>query len=172
MSFQNFTKGGGMNKKVLNTILNLDLIIAGIALTALILFTFSGVIMRYLVNRPITWGEEFQLFCIVVIVFLGAGAGFKMGTHVAIDIIVERFPEKARKIVEIIICVFSIIVLIYFTVQSSSLAAQMFRTNRISNILHIPYFLIYGTFPAGCLLMIGSYILSVYRRLSGGEENK
>ena len=73
--------------KALEKILNLDYIIAGIALSVLIIVTFGGVIMRYFLGNPIIWGEEVQLFCFVWTVFFGAGAAFRTGSHVAIDVI-------------------------------------------------------------------------------------
>lgn len=37
---------------------NLDIIVASIALIVLIILTFVGVIMRYIVGQPFTWLEE------------------------------------------------------------------------------------------------------------------
>ncbi|MDR2738652.1 MAG: TRAP transporter small permease subunit, partial [Treponema sp.] len=64
-----------MNKRWRQILGNLDFIISGTVLAVLILYTFFGVVMRYFIRKPIIWGEEFQLFCIVIIVFFGAGAG-------------------------------------------------------------------------------------------------
>ncbi|MDR1904945.1 MAG: TRAP transporter small permease subunit, partial [Treponema sp.] len=103
-----------MRKKVLNLLLNLDLALACVMLAALILFTFFAVIMRYIVSRPVIWGEEFQLFCIVIVVFFGAGAGFRLKSHVAIDIVVDFFPKKIQKIFEAVIYVLSVLVIGFF----------------------------------------------------------
>ncbi|GHV84360.1 hypothetical protein AGMMS50212_17000 [Spirochaetia bacterium] len=136
-----------MNKKVLKKIQNFDLIISGTALSALILYTFLGVVMRYFVNRPITWGEEFQLFCEVITIFFGAGAGFRLGSHVAIDIVVDLFPKRAQRIIEIFIWAVSIVILVYFTVQSASFVRQMYATKRTTDILDIPHFITYSAVP-------------------------
>ena len=42
---------------------NLDMVFAGIALVVLIVVTFGGVIFRYLLDSPIIWAEEVQLWC-------------------------------------------------------------------------------------------------------------
>ena len=63
---------------------NLDIIVASIALIVLIILTFVGVIMRYIVGQPFTWLEEVQLFCMVWIVFAAGGAAFRTGSNVAI----------------------------------------------------------------------------------------
>jgi TRAP-type C4-dicarboxylate transport system permease small subunit len=159
-----------MNYKRVEKLLNLDLVVSCFALAVLIIVTFGAVIMRYFINRPIIWGEEVQLFCIVFVVFFGAGAGFRTGSHVAIDFLVDRFPPGARKIVGFIIYAFSVLILIYFAVQSASFAAQMYRTRRTTEILDIPYFITYAGFPVGCVIMIVNYTLSVFFRFfSRGE---
>jgi TRAP-type C4-dicarboxylate transport system permease small subunit len=163
-----------MSKKPTGIPGNLDLIIAGAALSALILVTFTGVIMRYVVSRPIIWGEEFQLVCIILVVFFGAGAGFRLGSHVAIDIVVDRFPQKARKITEAAIYCVSMVILVYFAVQSANLVRQMYVTGRTTEILDIPYFIVYAAFPLGCILMIGNYSVAFFKKfkkLKSGEGN-
>ena len=76
---------------------NLDFIIAGIALAVLVLVTFVGVFARYFAGMPFAWEEEFQLACFVWITFLGVGAAFRSGSHVAIELLVERMPERIAR---------------------------------------------------------------------------
>ena len=162
-----------MRKKILATLRNLDLIIAGIVLGILICYTFLAVIMRYFINRPIYWGEEFQLLCIIIIVFFGAGVGFRTGSHVAIDFLVDFFPWKVQRAITIAMYVISMIIMVYFFIQSSMFVRQMYATERITNILRIPFFLIYSAFPVGCLLIIVNYTAATWEKYikgSGKEE--
>jgi TRAP-type C4-dicarboxylate transport system permease small subunit len=159
-----------VKKKLLNVLLNLDLAIACISMAALILFTFFAVIMRYIVTRPVSWGEEFQLACVVIAVFFGGSAGFRLGGHVAIDFLVDAMPKKIRSAFEKAVYVFSILILIYFMYNSAIYVRQMAATDRITNILHIPYAVIYAVFPIACVLMIINYTASVYRKITGKEE--
>jgi TRAP-type C4-dicarboxylate transport system permease small subunit len=159
-----------MNKRLRQVLRDLDFYIAGTVLAALILFTFVGVIMRYFIGRPVIWGEEFQLFCIIIIIFFGAGAGFRTGSHVAIDIVVDRFPPKVQRIFEFIIYAITMLVFIYFVLQSSAFVRQMYATKRSTDILNIPSFLTYSAFPLGCILMMVNYTAAVYRKLFGKEK--
>ena len=153
-----------MPEKLLSKLRNFDLYIAGTALAALILYTFIGVIMRYIINRPITWGEEFQLLCIVIVVFFGAGAGFRTGSHVAIDFIVDKFPWKVQRVIVTAMYVISMVIMAYFLIQSSVFVRQMFVTKRITNMLRIPFFLIYAAFPVGCVLIIVNYTVATWQK--------
>jgi TRAP-type C4-dicarboxylate transport system permease small subunit len=161
-----------MKKTLLKVLFNFDWVITCVMLAALILFTFLAVIMRYVVSRPVTWGEEFQLFAIVVVVFFGSGAAFRLGSHVAIDLIVDRLPQKAQKFIEIVMAVLSVLILAYFAFHSAGFVRQMYVTQRITNILRIPYFLTYATFPLGCVLMIINYLVSIYKRFSGAQPGR
>ena len=64
-------------KKILS---NLDLALAGVAFVILIVVTFGGVIMRYILSSPLAWAEEVQLWMFLWITFLGAGAAFRSVT--------------------------------------------------------------------------------------------
>ena len=164
-----------MPKKLLTKLRDIDLLIAGFTLGALILLTFIGVLARYIFNRPIYWGEEFQLLCIVIIVFFGAGAGFRKGSHVAIDFIVDLLPWKVQRVIVIIMYAVSMVVMVYFFVQSSVFVRQMFITQRITNIIRIPFYVIYSAFPIGCLLIIVNYSIATffrYKKSGDKGENK
>jgi TRAP-type C4-dicarboxylate transport system permease small subunit len=162
--------GDPMNKRLRQILCDLDFYIAGTVLAALILFTFFGVIMRYFINRPIIWGEEFQLFCIIIIIFFGAGVGFRTGSHVAIDIVVDRFPWKLQRIFEYVIYAITMAVFIYFALQSAAFVRQMYVTKRSTDILNIPHFFTYSAFPLGCILMMVNYTVAMYRKLFGKEK--
>jgi TRAP-type C4-dicarboxylate transport system permease small subunit len=148
-----------LNNKALNTLLNLDLIIAGISVTVLILLTFIGVIMRYFVNNPFTWQEEVQLWCFVWVIFFGASAAFRSGSHVAIDIVVDLLPDSLKKVVDILVYFVVMAVLIYLAIHGSNLVTQLANTGRTTNILDVPYPIIYAAFPIGCVLMMINYTL-------------
>jgi len=148
--------------KIIKKLLNIDLIIAGIALVSIVIFTFISVIMRYFVNRPMQWGEEFQLICLLIIVLFGAGAAFRVGSHVAIDVIVDLFPWKLQRFTSIVMYIISLIIIGFFFIQGTAFVHQMITTSRVTNILRIPFSLIYSAFPIGCALIIINYSIVTY----------
>jgi TRAP-type C4-dicarboxylate transport system permease small subunit len=160
-----------VNKKLRFALVNFDIGIAGITMAALIVFTFFAVIMRYVVGRSVTWGEEFQLACVVISVFFGGSAGFRMGGHVAIDFLVDTMPKKIQRVFESAIYIFSVLILLYFMYNSAVYVWQMAATDRTTNILHIPYAVLYAVFPICCVLMIINYTASVWEKIRGKEED-
>ncbi|HZK70723.1 MAG TPA: TRAP transporter small permease [Clostridia bacterium] len=138
-------------------LVNLDLIFTGITLVALVLLTFAGVIMRYFFNDPIMWQEEIQITCILWVVFLSTGAVFRTVGHVSIEIFVDMMPKKIARIIELLGYLVVMVVLIYTMLRGFGLVQQLFETERSTNILHVPYGLLYLSLPIGCILMIINY---------------
>ena len=151
---------------------NLDVVVASIALIVLILLTFSGVIMRYIVGKPYTWLEEVQLFCMVWIVFAAGGAAFRTGSHVAIEMVVEMFPEKVQKVIGYLIDVVVFVVIAYLFYNSIGFIQMFIKNGRASSMLKIPMTVQYGIAPVSYILMIISYFYSKYidKSKKGGEE--
>lgn len=136
---------------------NMDIIIASFSLIILILCTFFGVIMRYFFNDPFVWLQEVQLWCFTWVVFFGSGAAFRSGAHVVIEVVVDRMPPRVKVIIEFLGYLVVIAVLSFFLINGSKLIMQLFKTGRTTNILDIPFPVIYSAFPIGCMLMIGNY---------------
>ena len=162
-------KKDSMLKKIIG---NLDVVVASIALIVLILLTFSGVIMRYIVGKPYTWLEEVQLFCMVWIVFAAGGAAFRTGSHVAIEMVVEMFPEKVQKVIGYLIDVVVFVVIAYLFYKSIGFIQMFIKNGRASSMLKIPMTVQYGIAPLSYILMIISYFYSKYidKSKKGGEE--
>lgn len=149
------------NNKLLSVLGNLDIIVASAVLVALIAMTFFGVIWRYVLKSPFTWLEEVQMACMVWIVFAAGGAAFRTGSHVAIEMIVDMFPKKLQKIFEYVIAIIVVLVLAYLFYQSLGFISMFAKSGRATNMIKIPYTLIYGIAPVSFVLMVISYIYSM-----------
>lgn len=145
-----------MNKETnfLNKLLNIDTFVSSIMLIFLIVLTFAGVIARRVFNSPFTWMEEVQLACMVWIVFAGGSVAFRTGSHVAIEFIVDKMPEKAQKIINILIDIIVVSILLFLFYQSIGYIKLFMFTHRATSILGIPYSAIYMIAPISYILMI------------------
>lgn len=172
-SFIQTLRSGDMRfkNKIANYLLNLDLVIACIALIILILVTFFGVFMRYFLNNPFIWQEEVQLWCFVWVIFFGASAAFRSGGHIAIDILVDTLPKGVQKGIEVFNYCVVMTILFYLFIQGSNLIEQMVTTSRVSNILRVPYSLIYSAFPIGCILMMINHTIATIVSLFYTKDN-
>ena len=139
-------------------ICNLDLLIAACALIVLIAVTFSGVIMRYFVGSPLIWAEEVQLWSFLWMTFFGAGAAFRYGSHVAVEMVVDLFPSRIKKFIEFIDLIIVLVVLAYLCYLGGDIIKLMLKIGKSTNILHVPFWFINGVLPVGCLVMMISAI--------------
>lgn len=146
---------------VLRVLSNLDIAVAALTLLVLIVLTLYGVVMRYVVGHPLTWLEEVQLACMVWIVFAAGGAAFRTGNHVAIEMVVEMFPKKIQKVIEVFISIVVVVVLAYLFVQSVGFIEMFIKSGRSTSMLKIPYTLIYGIAPVSYVVMIVSYFYAL-----------
>ncbi len=170
-----FKNGYTHMKKILDILDKIEVGLASVVLFALIIVTALGVVMRYALNSPFTWEEEFQLACMVWITFLAAAAAFRTKSHVAIEILVDALPMGIRKIIELIIPIIVYAVLIYFLFRSFDFIEVMMRTGRKTPIIKIPYSAIYAIAPISVVLMLISYTEEKYyelKNLFGGKEEK
>lgn len=147
------------DNKVYKTFINLDILIASVALVVLVVSTFSGVIARYVVGRPFGWIEEVQAALIVWVVFGAGGAAFRTGNHAAIEILYELFPKAGKKLLNILIGIVVVFTLGFLGYTSIQYLQLFIRTGRTTAVLHIPYVWIYAIIPISCVLQIFNYFL-------------
>lgn len=156
-------------KKILNSILKIDYLISVTSVAALICVTFFGVFMRYVFGAPFVWLEEVQLWLIVWVVFFGGAAAVRTGNHVAIEFIVERFPKNLHKLATFLEFIIVSVVLWFLANNSIALILQYIKTERVTNLLHIPYVFIYSAVPIGCFLIIINFALLAFEELTGKQ---
>lgn len=144
-------------KKVMDFIVKIETVLATTILISLIVVTFTGVFARYVFLKPYTWEEEFQLACMVWISFTAGPIAFHTHSHVAIEILVETFPEKLQKIMEVVIAAIVYFVLIYAAFRCNDFLKVIMKTGRYTPILKIPYAVVYGISPIAFLFMLISF---------------
>ncbi len=83
-----------------------------------ILLVIVNVITRKLFNYIIIWSEEIATSCFVYSVFIGAAYAYRKHQHVGVDLLVERLPAGARRVVHLITNALLVIINGYITVLS------------------------------------------------------
>lgn len=147
-------------KNKLSFLANLDVIIASVILALLIVLTFAGVIWRYIFHAPFTWLEEVQTSCMVWITFAAAGAAFRTGNHVAIEMIVDLMPKKHKNYGKLIVIVV-VVILGYLFIQTIPYLKIFLESGRSTSMLHIPYIVVYGISIFSYIDMVISFIYSI-----------
>lgn len=142
--------------KWLEYFLSLDVVLGVACMMVLVVVTFLGAIMRYFFNNPFIWQEELQVWMITWAIFAGGSYAFRCGAHVAIEVLVETFPQKVQKLVEWFAFVCTLAVLAFVCYHSCKLNLQFYNMNKLTAIMKIHSYKIYWIVPVGCVWMMVS----------------
>ncbi|NBY54032.1 MAG: TRAP transporter small permease [Betaproteobacteria bacterium] len=74
-------------------------IVAAAAVAVIIASVGWGVITRYVTEQPAAWASEIATLGFAWVVFFGSAACFKYRMHPAIDVVVDRLPAGAQRVV-------------------------------------------------------------------------
>ena len=78
----------------------LDRIVGGalaIIMGGMTVLVFASVVLRYVLNSPVTWSEELASLLFAWLTFVGAYVGFRSRSHIAIDTLVVVLPKSLRQ---------------------------------------------------------------------------
>ncbi|MCI8511076.1 MAG: TRAP transporter small permease [Lachnospiraceae bacterium] len=161
-------------KNWLQILTNLDLYAAGFFLVVLVVITFLGVFYRYIIGKPFTWLEEVQLASLTWIGFLSAGAAFRSGSHIAIEMVVELFPVHVQRGIAWAVRLITLAILFYLTKQCTGYFLLFVQNARLTPVLRIPYAAVYAVPAVSCAVMAVSYawyeLGEIKRQKAGGGK--
>lgn len=140
-------------------LLNIDVVIASVAMCVLVALTFAGVIARYIVGSPFTWIEEIQAAMIIWVVFGASGAAFRTANHAAIEVFYEFFPNAIKKVIDLLILIITFCTLLYLGYYAIQYLKIFARSGRTTAVLHISFILIYVIVPVSCVWQIFNFII-------------
>lgn len=142
---------------------NIDFLVSGLCLIALVGLTTLGVVMRYVFNNPIIWLEEMQTLMFVWVAFFGSSVAFRSGNHIAIEALVDTFPLRWQRIVEVVSSVLVLLVLVLVMHWQYSRGNSLLRTGRTTSILGVPTALNYFGVACACAFMIVNFLVQRWR---------
>lgn len=126
-------------------------VIAGIVLVFMAGITFLDVVLRYF-KRPIVGTYEIVSFLGVVVVAMALPRASLMGSHVFVDIVVDRIPEAWRKIFRVftrlLVFLLFAIAIFYFIGQARALMA----TKTVTMTLKVPFYPVVFALAASCVV--------------------
>lgn len=141
--------------------------VAILSLVAMMMLTVSDVTLRYFFNRPITASTEFTEYLMLGTGFLGLAWCATQGKHIRVELVINRFPSRARAIADSVNALLMLGMSVVVARQSimESIAARQLRAESI--ITYIPLYPFYWIVSLGffliALVMISSLAHSLFR---------
>ncbi|MCF4151868.1 TRAP transporter small permease [Dethiosulfovibrio sp. F2B] len=83
-------------------------ILGSILVAVMVTISFVNVITRYFIRMSLSWSEEITVNLFVWVVMLGTAIAFKKGSHLGMEFIYERFPDRIKKVLFLLSAILSI----------------------------------------------------------------
>ncbi|MCK5165544.1 MAG: TRAP transporter small permease [Desulfobacula sp.] len=129
------------------------------------------VIARYFFESPTIWVHELCGYVFAAYIALTGGWVLLEKGHVAVDIIYQYFPEKGKKIADIIVSIVALFMFIVLFWQGYKFAWHAFSTNQHSHTLFgPPLWPVKTLLPAGALLFILQILADLGRSILTFKE--
>lgn len=129
--------------------LNAEKALTSLLLAAIVLLIFGNVIMRYIVNASLSWGEELTLWLFVWFVWLGVSYAFHTGDHVRITVLRDSLNDRARLYLDVVIALLVLGFLLVLTFECVRLIMMPFVASQTSVVLGLPIPVLYASAPVG-----------------------
>lgn len=124
------------------------------AMATMALAVIWQVFTRFVIHHPSSWTEELAIFLLIWIGLLGSAVALRRKAHLGIDVVVNRFPSRARHLsaVFVYLCVilFSVSVLVY---GGSRMVAVVLMNRQVSPALGIQMGYVYLALPISGLFI-------------------
>ena len=131
--------------------------------------TIANVISRFIFNHSIIFAEELNSVFILLVTFAGVGYAARHGRHIRMSAIYDHLPDKARKILMIVITgatAFCMLFLAWFSVEY---ILNIQSKGRIMPALGVPVYIVYLWVPVGFFVTGVQYALTMIKNLREKE---
>lgn len=111
--------------RLINHLIQINMVIAGMALVAMLVHVVVDVIMREFVHAPISETLEIvSYWYMVALVFLAIPAAQARGEHIQVELFTTALPARMRMAMDFFVLLFSAAILLVFTWVSAGEAIR------------------------------------------------
>ena len=140
----------------------ITLTVIGVLLVEMTIVYFAQVIVRFVFNSGLYWSEELVRYSCIALVYLASASLFKRSGHVAITVLEELLPSRAKRYQFILLSLISIAymaLVLIIGLQILEVAAFQQSPN-----MRLPMNFIYLLFPISAGIMIIHVVSNLFDR--------
>ena len=142
--------------------------LAGFAIVCMSLIIPWGVFTRYVLGTGSQWPEPIAILLMMVFTFIGAAAGYRANTHIAVTMLTDLMPAPLKRLsawlVDLMMATACTFVFWYGTRLCMETMAQS-----ISELPWLPVGVTYAALPLGALATL---LFVIERRWIGPQEHR
>lgn len=125
-------------EKVIESIVGILATVAATVLALMMFLMAADVFCRYFFNSPIPGGLELVEYMMAILVPFSIAYCALRRSHVAVDMIVERFPKAVRQVIGTITTILSVLFLGVLCWQNILNIFDSYHSNMTSAVLKLP----------------------------------
>ncbi len=145
-------------------------VVAAIGLITIMLVNGVNVAARYFFGFAFPWAEELMQFIMIALIFTGCVTITWRQLHIRIDLLLEVFTPKVRRVLDAIIALFSIGALLYIDRASFSIVQRLFEFEQRSLALEVPLWIPQIFVAGGFLVMAIIIALRVFISFASAKQ--
>ncbi len=140
--------------------------IAALTVLAMCLLITGAVFVRYVFDFDVVWAPEIVGYLMVALVFLALGDAMLAGSHIRIDLLVSRLPQRLRDILELLTLTLSTGVAGFFTWHGINTALRSLEYGRRDafGALGLPLYIPQAALPIGLSILTLVVVLLTCRK--------
>lgn len=143
--------------RIVDALMNVVRALIAVVLVLSVLLNFCNVIGRKFLFHPIVGAEEVMNFLMVGVVFLGAGVVAYDGSHINMEIVIDRLPVPLRNAFRAFAQVGAVVVAGVIVVLGIPIVERLAAFNERSQAANVPLWVPQLMVPVGLtLLAIGA----------------
>jgi len=127
--------------------------IAGIAIALMSLIIPWGVFARYVLGTGSHWPEPVAVLLMVTFTFVGAAAGYRAGSHIAVAMLTDRLPATLQWVCEKLVDLLMVGICLFVMVWGGKLVLETMQQS-LADLPWLPVGLTYLPLPVGSLLTL------------------
>ncbi len=131
--------------------------------------TIANVISRFVFNHSLIFAEELNSIFILLVTFAGIGYAARHGRHIRMSAISDALPERARKILMIVITAVTAALLLILAWYAIQYIISLQAKGRVYPALGIPVYMSYLWVPIGLFVTGVQYALTFIKNLQERE---
>jgi TRAP-type transport system small permease protein len=145
------------------------LLISGITLAFMLLFTMTDVVMRAF-GKPIVGDFEIISFLGAVVIGFALPYTSLYRGHVIVDFFIELLPKRVRDWVEIATRIIGILLFLWISWNFILMSFDLMKTHTVTPVFRLPYYPISFGLSFCCLVLCFSLFSQIMRILGGRHE--
>jgi TRAP-type C4-dicarboxylate transport system permease small subunit len=146
-------------------IARIEAVMLAIGVLLMALNTCINVIARFVFGEGLFFSGEINRILIILITFAGLGYAARHGRHIRMSAIYDTLPTGGRKLLMIVIALFTAVVMFVLCYFSVEYILNMHSRGRVLPALGLPIWIIYIWVPVGFAITGVQYVLTAIKNL-------